>query len=195
MVGIINKADGRSSTTDSFFFVGSMGAGKTTIAHLLGRRLKYPVYDSDQYIESSTGVDIPLIFELEGESGFREREAKALRELTEREQIILSTGGGAILTSENRRLLANKGIVIYLQISPEEQYRRLKGDRSRPLIQTTDPLERLKELALERNALYQEVADITIKVDGRTPTEILEILLSKIHKFDKLALRDHKSIN
>lgn len=148
--------------TGNIFLVGLMGAGKTTIGKLLAKRLKKIFMDTDHEIEHRTGVKIPLIFELEGEAGFREREAALIRELTQGQNIILATGGGAILRKENREALAQCGTVIYLNAKLEDLWHRTQHDKNRPLLQTSNPKAKLAELFAQRDPLYREIADIII---------------------------------
>ena len=150
----------------SLFLIGPMGAGKSTIGRQLSKRLKLAFRDSDHEIQGRTGVDIPLIFELEGEAGFRKREHDIIDELTLLPNIILSTGGGAILDPENRQHLANRGTVIYLHASVDQQLRRTSRDKNRPLLQTDNPRAKLEELMAIREPLYRETADIVINTDG-----------------------------
>jgi shikimate kinase len=154
------------------YLVGMMGAGKTTVGRTLARRLKLHFVDSDQEIEARCGVKIPVIFEIEGEAGFRAREAQAVAELTQLHGIVLATGGGVVLNEENRRLLAAHGTVIYLRATPEHLYERVRQDRNRPLLATGDPLSRLRELYRERDPLYREVADLVIDT-GRQSVQVL----------------------
>ena len=148
--------------TGNIFLVGLMGAGKTTIGRLLAKRLKKTFIDTDHELELRTGVKIPLIFELEGEDGFREREAALISELTQRQDIILATGGGAILRTENRQALAQNGTVIYLDAKVEDLWQRTQHDKNRPLLQTNDPKAKLAELFAQRDPLYREIANIVI---------------------------------
>lgn len=148
--------------TDNIFLVGLMGAGKTTIGKLLAKHLKKTFLDSDHELEQRTGVKIPLIFELEGEAGFREREAALIRELAQGRDIVLATGGGAILQQETRALLAQNGTVIYLNAKVEDLWVRTQHDKNRPLLQTSDPKAKLAELFAQRDPLYREIADIVI---------------------------------
>lgn len=148
--------------TGNIFLVGLMGAGKTTVGRLLARHLGKTFIDADQELEARTGVRIPVIFELEGEAGFREREAALLAELVQRRDIVLATGGGAVLRPENRALLAKNGIVVYLDAAVDDLYARTRHDRNRPLLQTADPRARLKELHESRDPLYREIADIVV---------------------------------
>jgi shikimate kinase len=150
------------SKTGNIFLVGLMGAGKTTIGKLLAKRLKKTFIDCDHELEHRTGVKIPLIFELEGEAGFRDREAALIKELTQRPEIILATGGGAVLRKENREALAQNGTVIYLNAKVEDLWLRTQHDKNRPLLQTADPKAKLTELYAQRDPLYREIADIVI---------------------------------
>lgn len=151
----------------SLFLTGPMGAGKSTIGRQLSKQLKLPFHDSDHEIEHRTGVDIPLIFELEGEAGFRKREAAIIDELTQLPGIILATGGGAILDPDNRQHLAGRGTVVYLHTSVDQQLRRTARDRHRPLLQTDNPRRKLADLMAEREPLYREIADVVIETDGK----------------------------
>ena len=157
----------------SLFLTGPMGAGKTSIGRQLSKQLKRPFHDSDHEIERRTGVDIPLIFELEGEAGFRKREAAVIEELTRLPDIILATGGGAILDPANRRCLAERGLVIYLHTTVDQQLRRTGRDRNRPLLQTADPRAKLEELMTVREPLYREIADLVIDTDGKRVQDVV----------------------
>jgi shikimate kinase len=158
----------------SFFLVGPMGAGKSTIGRKLAHALGLKFVDSDREIELRTGVDIPLIFELEGETGFRKREQEVIDELTATPGIVLATGGGAVLDAQNRRNLASRGTVIYLQTSVEQQLQRTAHDRNRPLLQTDNPREKLEQLLAERDPLYREIADIVIETDGCRVRDVVQ---------------------
>lgn len=159
--------------TGNIFLVGLMGAGKTTVGKLLAKSLDKTFYDSDHEIERRTGVNIPLIFELEGEAGFRKRESQAIAELTKLQNIVLATGGGAVLLAENRQLLGSHGKVVYLRASVEELCHRTRGDRNRPLLQTQDPHERLQMLYSQRDPLYNEIADVVIDTGGQPVSTIV----------------------
>jgi shikimate kinase len=139
-----------------------MGAGKTTIGRQLAKALKLPFYDSDKAIEESTGVDIPTIFEFEGEEGFRDREQKMLQQLTKMDGIVLATGGGAILREENRKLLKENGFIVYLQCSVDRILERTRRDAQRPLLNTDNPRERIETLFTQREPLYLSCADYKI---------------------------------
>ena len=156
----------------NLYLVGMMGAGKTTVGRLLARRLKLRFFDSDHEIEARCGVKIPVIFEIEGEAGFRAREAQAIAELTAMEGIVLATGGGAVLAAESRALLSAHGTVVYLRATPEHLYERVRQDRNRPLLAGGDPLGRLRELYRERDPLYREIADVVVDT-GRQSVQVL----------------------
>jgi shikimate kinase len=167
-----------SSFPANVFLVGMMGAGKTSVGKLLSRRLGKVFCDSDQVIEQRTGVRIPVIFELEGEPGFRARETAVLEELTARTNLVLATGGGAVLSPHNRQLLREHGTVVYLRASVNELWNRTRHDRNRPLLQTADPYARLSELHSLRDPLYREVAHIIMD----TGTQSLKSLVVKLEQ-------------
>ena len=158
--------------SSNLFLVGMMGAGKTTVGRILARRMGRRFIDSDEEIEARCGVRIPLIFEIEGEAGFRARECGVIEELTGLEGIVLATGGGAVLAPENRRVLAGRGTVVYLRAFPADLLRRVRNDRNRPLMMTPDPLGRLVELFEKRDPLYREVADVVVET-GRQKIQVL----------------------
>lgn len=142
--------------------VGMMGAGKTTVGRQLAKKLGRRFVDADHEIEARTGVRIPVIFEIEGEAGFRRREADTIDSLTRESGLVLATGGGVVLDPANRRRLREAGIVIYLRVLPLALFERTRHDRNRPLLQVADPLAKLEELFGQRDPLYREVADIII---------------------------------
>jgi len=170
------------NVSGSFFLVGPMGAGKSTIGRQLARCLKLKFIDSDREIEIRTGVDIPLIFELEGESGFRKRERKVINELTAKPGIMLATGGGAVMDELNRQHLAARGRVIYLHTSVEQQLQRTAHDRNRPLLQTANPKQKLQELMAVRDPLYREIADWVIETDGCRARDVVQKIVQKIEQ-------------
>jgi shikimate kinase len=170
------------NVSGSFFLVGPMGAGKSTIGRQLARCLKLKFVDSDREIELRTGVDIPLIFELEGESGFRKRERKVIDELTTKPGIMLATGGGAVMDKLNRQHLAARGRVIYLHTSVEQQLQRTAHDRNRPLLQTANPKQKLQELMEVRDPLYREIADWVIETDGCRVRDVVQQIIHKIEQ-------------
>jgi shikimate kinase len=156
----------------NIYLIGMMGAGKSTVGRTLARRLKLRFVDSDHEIEARCGVKIPVIFEIEGEAGFRAREAQAIAELTALEGVVLATGGGVVLREDNRRLLAARGTVVYLRATPEHLHERVRQDRNRPLLAGRDALARLRELYRERDPLYREVADLIVDT-GRQSVQVL----------------------
>lgn len=157
-----------------------MGAGKTTVGKTLAAQLGMTFTDSDQEIQDRTGVDIPTIFEYEGEEGFRDREEQAIDDLTQREQLVLATGGGAVLRPNNRKHLSARGIVVFLECTPEQQFERTYRDRKRPLIQTEDPLARLRELMAVREPLYRETADYVVSTEGRSAAAVSKDILNLV---------------
>jgi len=164
----------------NIFLVGMMGAGKTTVGRLLARRLKLRFVDSDREIESRCGVKIPVVFEIEGEAGFRAREALAIDALTALEGIVLATGGGAVLAEQNRRCLAARGTVVYLSAKPEDLYERVRHDRNRPLLAGGEPLTRLRELHVQRDPLYRALADIVLETGAQSVQALARRLLDKL---------------
>lgn len=161
----------------NLFLIGPMGAGKSAVGKQLARLLSYPFYDSDHEIERRTGADIALIFEREGEAGFRRRERAVIADLTAREGIVLATGGGAVLDADSRRDLAERGCVVYLETSVAQQAERTARTRHRPLLQDADPVERLEQLMRVREPLYQEIADITIVTNHSRVRTVAEHIL------------------
>ena len=156
----------------NIILVGLMGAGKTTVGRLLAKRLKRPFYDSDEQIERRCGVRIPVIFDIEGEAGFRARETQVIAELCALENVVLATGGGAVLAAENRHRLAARGSVVYLHARPGNLWLRVRHDRNRPLLAAPDPQQRLEELYAQRDPLYREVADLVLET-GRQSVQLL----------------------
>jgi shikimate kinase len=161
----------------NIFLIGPMGSGKTAVGRHLARMLQFTFHDSDADIEARTGVDISFIFEKEGETGFRVREKESIERLTRLESIVLATGGGAVIEADNRRWLAQRGVVVYLATSLDQQIERTRHARHRPLLVDTDPEEKLKELMERRAALYAEIADITVSTDGRR----VQLVAEEIH--------------
>jgi len=160
------------------FLIGPMGSGKTAVGRHLARMLHFTFHDSDADIEARTGVDIAFIFEKEGESGFRVRERESIDRLTRLESIVLATGGGAIIEEDNRRALAERGAVVYLATSIDQQLERTRHARHRPLLNdTTDPERKLQELMQRRAILYAQIADLTVSTDGRR----VQLVAEEIH--------------
>jgi len=168
------------NTPGSLFLTGPMGAGKSTIGRQLAKQLRLPFHDSDHEIESRTGVDIPLIFELEGEAGFRKRETTVIDELTRLPNIVLATGGGAVMDPDNRQHLKTRGRVIYLHTSVNHQLKRTRKDRNRPLLQTGNPRDKLEELMSIRDPLYREIASIIIDTDGMRVRDVVKIIMQRL---------------
>ena len=162
------------------FLVGPMGAGKTTIGKYLAQQLKLQFADTDSEIERRTGADIPWIFEIEGEEGFRAREQQVVEEMTDWSDYVLATGGGVVMRAENRRALASRGFVIYLHATIDEQVRRTQKDKRRPLLQTGDPEQTLRELMAIRDPLYREIADHVINTDGCSPKTVAQRLVKEL---------------
>lgn len=157
----------------NIFLVGLMGAGKTSVGRMLARRLNLEFYDADAEIERTTGVKIPVIFEIEGESGFRAREEKMIEHLSALNGIVLATGGGAVISKSNRQYLKSRGRVIYLRATPEDLWRRTRRDRNRPLLQTADPLGKLRLLHDQRDPLYREVADLIVDTGSQSVAHLI----------------------
>ncbi|HMM47207.1 MAG TPA: shikimate kinase [Thiobacillaceae bacterium] len=165
---------------DNLFLVGLMGAGKTTVGRLLARHYGCTFHDSDHEIEARTGVRIPVIFEIEGEAGFRRREEAVIADLTTLSGIVLATGGGAVLSAANRENLRKNGTVVYLCGTPERLFERTRHDRNRPLLQTEDPLGRLRELYRQRDPLYREIADVIVDTGRQGVGSMTRVLCGKI---------------
>lgn len=161
-----------------------MGAGKTTVGRALAKKLHRRFIDSDHEIEARTGASIPLIFEIEGEEGFRQRETEAIRDLTAQQGIVLATGGGAILKLENRQCLKAGGVVIYLRASISSILQRTSHDKNRPLLQTADPRARLEELARVREPLYLEVADLVVETGRPNVQSLVQTILTELERLE-----------
>lgn len=168
MMGIFIVSNGKHN----IYFIGLMGAGKTTIGKQLAKRLGKTFYDTDHEIERRTGVKIPIIFDLEGESGFRKRETQVIQELTQLDHIIMATGGGAVLAAENRAYLKQNGNVIYLRASAHDLWQRMRHDKHRPLLQNVDIRTKLEQLYTQRHALYLETASLVIDT-GHQPASMV----------------------
>lgn len=158
------------------------GAGKTTVGRQLARRMQRTFIDADHEIEARTGVRIPLIFDIEGETGFRDREARVIADLATRADLVIATGGGAILRPENRAALHQGGTVIYLNASPELLYQRTRLDPNRPLLQVDDPRQKLEELLALRDPLYREVADIVVNSVGGSIGQLVRQVESQLQR-------------
>ena len=165
----------------NIYLVGLMGSGKTTLGKILSKKIDKQFYDSDQVIEETLGVDVPIIFEYEGEAGFREREKDILKELVGIQNIVLATGGGIILSKSNRDLLAKNGIVIYLKSNQKDLILRMKNDKTRPLLKNGNIEEIIKKLCKEREPLYEEIADFEIMTKNKRIHEIVNEIMSVIN--------------
>lgn len=168
----------------NIYLVGPMGAGKSTIGRLLSTELKLEFKDSDKEIEDRCGCNIPWIFDVEGEQGFRDREVLAIDEITQEKDVLMATGGGAVLRPENRLHLKSRGTVVYLNTSVEQQLARTAKDKNRPLLQIDNPREVLTRLMAQRDPLYQEVADITIYTDDRNPKFVVQEILKRLSEIN-----------
>ncbi len=165
---------------DNIFLIGPMGAGKSSVGKHLASSLNKTFLDSDSELVKRTGADIPLIFEKEGEEGFRHRESGIIDELTARHGIVLATGGGAILNEANRAHLSSRGFIIYLSASTGQILKRTRRDKNRPLLQTPDPAARLDELMAIRGPLYLQLADLTVNTDGCNVHDVVREILSQM---------------
>lgn len=171
----------------NLYLVGPMGAGKSTVGRIVAERLSVPFFDLDLEIERRSGVDIPTIFEFEGEEGFRRREREALRELSLQQGVVVATGGGAVLLRENRQILRRTGFVVYLLCPVEVQLERTAHDTRRPLLQVADRATRLEALLKERDPLYREVADLIVPTGHRSSWEVAEELLERLVQLNVVA--------
>lgn len=160
--------------SNNIFLIGPMGAGKSSVGQRLAKKLNMQFLDSDQEIERRTGASVNLIFEIEGERGFRRREKDIIDELTNKTGIVLATGGGAVLDPENRMVLVKRGVVIYLRTGLEQLVRRTSRDSKRPLLKTDDPAAKLRELLEKRGPLYEDMADMIVDTDQRLPQSIVD---------------------
>jgi shikimate kinase len=166
----------------NIFLIGPMGSGKTAVGRQLARLFRFTFHDSDSDIEAKTGVDIAFIFEKEGEAGFRAREKESIERLTRLESIVLATGGGAVIDADNRRALADRGVVVYLKTSVDQQIARTRHARHRPLLNDNDPQRTLAALMAHRAQLYAEIADITVSTDGRRVQLVAEELHAELRR-------------
>jgi shikimate kinase len=166
----------------NIFLIGPMGSGKSAVGRHLARLFKLSFYDSDADIEAKTGVDIAFIFEKEGEAGFRLRERESIERLTRLEGVVIATGGGAVIHGDNRRVLAERGVVVYLETSVDQQLERTRHGKHRPLLNDTDPRIKLGELMQQRALLYREIADLTVSTDGRRVQLVAEEIYRELHR-------------
>ena len=170
------------NSNNNIYLVGMPGAGKTTVGRQLAKRMHRSFVDADHEIEARPGVRIPLIFDIEGEQGFRDRESKVLAELGSRSGLIVATGGGAVLRLENRAALKEGGVVVYLHATPQLLFERTRLDHNRPLLQVADPMKKIEELFAVRDPLYREVADIIINSQGGSISHLVRQLEQELQK-------------
>ena len=168
---------------ENIILIGPMGSGKTSAGRILAREMGYVFADTDEEVTKSTGVSIAYIFDVEGEEGFRRRECLALKECLSDNNTVLSTGGGIVLSKENRDLLKARGKVVYLQTSIRSQVKRTASNNNRPLLQNKDPEETLEKLMLTRAPLYEEIADITIMTDNKSLQEMSKEIQRAINEY------------
>jgi len=170
------------SANNNIYLIGMPGAGKTTVGRQLARRMQRSFIDADHEIEARTGVKIPLIFDIEGEQGFRDRESKMIAELANESDLVVATGGGAVLRAENRAALKQGGTVIYLHVAPRLLFERTRFDPNRPLLQVADPMQKIEELFAQRDPLYREVADIVINSLGGSISHLVKQVERELHQ-------------
>lgn len=166
----------------NLFLIGPMGAGKSTIGRLLAAELSRMFYDSDHAIQDRCGADIPWIFDVEGEPGFRLREIQMIDELTRLPGVVVATGGGAVLREDNRRVLRERGTVIYLMTTVDQQLKRTAKDRNRPLLQCANREQVLNDMFAARDPLYRATSDITVRTDRRSPRAVVNEILRRVHR-------------
>jgi shikimate kinase len=169
-----------NSVPKNIFLIGLMGAGKSTVGRMLAKRLGKSFFDSDHEIEKRCGVKIPTIFEMEGEEGFRKRESAVIKDLTQMQDIVLATGGGSVLLSENRTYLHENGYVVYLRANPHELWVRTRNDKGRPLLNTPDPQKKLKELFDIRDPLYTSIAHQTVETGKPNVNQLTNKLVMQL---------------
>lgn len=174
-------------TLRNVFIIGPMGAGKSTIGRAVAQLMKYEFYDSDIEIEKRSGAEIGWIFDIEGEDGFRKREAQVIDDLTQLNHIVLATGGGAVITPENRVVLASRGTVIYLSSSLEQQYTRTRRDEKRPLLQTPNVRDTIDKLWEERRPLYEDIADYVFSTDDVSVRSISQRIVKQLMNDAKIS--------
>jgi len=182
----------RVSSDSNIYLIGAMGSGKSAVGRALAVRTGKRFLDTDQEIERRTGVDIPYIFEKEGEAGFREREREVIADLTQQRGIVLATGGGTVLAESNRNCLAETGIVVYLETTVEEQLRRTRRSANRPLLNQNDPRAVLEKLRAQRQHLYEEIADYSFDTTGRRVKTVAALIAHTLENDGRIALQSQE---
>jgi shikimate kinase len=180
----------RKSQSGNLILVGMMGSGKTTMGRTLAKHLGKTFVDSDEEIIKRTGVTVPHIFDVEGEAGFRQRETAAIRDLVGRDNMVLATGGGTVLAEQNRAMLQQNGIVIYLKASVHDLWQRTRHDRNRPLLQTSNPHAKLTELFQQRDPLYRQVSDVVVQSGKQSVHTLMLHLVDEIESFRKVVIKE-----
>lgn len=170
-------------TVNRIFLIGPMGSGKTTVGRHLARRLGLDFLDLDLELQARCGVEVAVIFEIEGEDGFRQRESNLLDELSRRDGLVLATGGGSVLREDNRSMLAERGLVVYLQTSVDQQLGRLERDKQRPLLQAPDRRRRLTEMAEQRNPIYESCAHLVIRSGNISPSAMAATAARRVREY------------
>ena len=170
-----------NNKSNNIFLIGPMGSGKTSVGALVANLLSKTFLDTDSEIESITGVDITYIFDVEGEAGFRKREEKVMEAATQRQNIVLATGGGAVESKNNRQRIRDNGFVVYLETDIEDQLKRAKPNNRRPLLQTSNPEQKLKELATKRKEFYESTANLVVQTQGQKPKALAETIIENFN--------------
>ena len=170
-----------NNKNNNIFLIGPMGSGKTSVGKLIANKLSKKFLDTDSEIESITGVDITYIFDIEGEAGFRKREEKVVEEATQMQNIVLATGGGAVESKNSRRCIRDNGFVVYLETNIEDQLKRAKPNNRRPLLRTSNPEQKLKELATKRKEFYESIATLVVQTKGQKPKALAEKIIENFN--------------
>lgn len=173
----------RKFQSGNLILIGMMGSGKTTLGRALAKHLNKTFIDSDEEIQHRTGVSIPHIFDVEGEAGFRVREAQVIADLVLRDQLLLATGGGAVLTPQTQTLLPQNGIVVYLRTQVHDLWQRTRNDKNRPLLQTGNPYQKLSELFEKRDPIYRQVADLVLPSGKQSVHSMMLSLIAEVERF------------
>ena len=170
-----------NNKNNNIFLIGPMGSGKTSVGNLVANMLSKKFLDTDSEIESITGVDITYIFDIEGEAGFRKREEKVVEEATQMQNIVLATGGGAVESKNSRRCIRDNGFVVYLETNIEDQLKRVTPNNRRPLLRTSNPEQKLKELATKRKEFYESIATLVVQTKGQKPKVLAEKIIENFN--------------